>query len=227
MRLGQAANHSAEADGPDADDHRAKRTRRADSSEDGTAGDTQTFRLEAHRTVTGPAASTQSTMEAEIAQAKQMVIDLRRELALQTATGHVQEETGVAMPDVRRGVRRARGESSATAAIDGATTGVNGERVIRTNRTIERGGATRARAFAFNTFIFGLGVGAAAYVPLLFYSSLSSPFFCYRLVPSRLGPRVHTEIATYVPVNTMNWMADGQIPSSARGAVLLSTAVDD
>lgn len=167
MRLGQAANHSAEADGPDADDHRAKRTRRADSSEDGTAGDTQTFRLEAHRTVTGPAASTQSTMEAEIAQAKQMVIDLRRELALQTATGHVQEETGVAMPDVRRGVRRARGESSATAAIDGATTGVNGERVIRTNRTIERGGATRARAFAFNTFIFGLGVGAAAFLPQL------------------------------------------------------------
>ena len=166
----------------DADGPRVKRTRA--SAADGAEGEeeTQTFRLEAQTSVTGPATDARAHMEAEIAQAKQMVIDLRRELSLQAANGRSLEDTGVALPENTRGVRRSRDSAAGTSAVTAAVAGsgaaplganiapgqvdADGARVIRTNRTIERGPlATGARRFAFNTFIFGLGVGAAAYVP--------------------------------------------------------------
>lgn len=167
----------------DESDRLAKRTRTfeaaapANASNAGRApsssADTQTYRLEAQTNVTGPFAQARSVMEAEIAAAKQMVIDLRRELHLQSSTGHSVEQQGVAATSAAsRGVRRSRDEAEASgagssgAAVTGADAVEASTRVIRTNKTIERApAAQRAKTFAFNTFIFGLGVGAAAYVP--------------------------------------------------------------
>ena len=177
----------------DAADREAKRTRTdaADVTSGPSAGagagaeDTQTYRLEAQTNVTGPFAHARSVMEAEIAAAKQMVIDLRRELQLQSATGTGSEQAtasaaAAAVPaaaEAARGTRRSRDDAEAEADDAAAAPSASHEtatRVIRTNRTIENAPtAQRAKTFAFNTFIFGLGVGAAAYVPAL--SSL-----CYK-----------------------------------------------
>jgi hypothetical protein len=193
-----AAAAGTDAGGPAADaaDREAKRTRTdaADVTSGPSAGagagaeETQTYRLEAQTNVTGPFAHARSVMEAEIAAAKQMVIDLRRELQLQSATGTGSEQAAAsaaaaavpATTEAARGTRRSRDDAEAEADDAAAAPSASHEtatRVIRTNRTIENAPtAQRAKTFAFNTFIFGLGVGAAAYVPAL--SFLCSEYRC-------------------------------------------------
>lgn len=124
--------------------------------------------VEATTTITGPS-SVRTDMEAEIAQAKQMVVDLRRELQLKAATGQDLEDQGVDVPADRRGKKRAQDDDDEGVTISGGV-GPKTERIIRKNKKVETGNDT-GRKIAWGAVMFGLGIGAASYVPL----SLCSP----------------------------------------------------
>lgn len=116
--------------------------------------------LEATTTVTGPA-NANVDMEAEIASAKQLVLDLKRELRLRSAAGDELEETGQseAGPSTR-GTKRANRQDDAVVISGGAGKGT--ERVVRTNKRVDKSPvAETAKRFAWGALFFGLGVGAA------------------------------------------------------------------
>ena len=96
-------------------------------------------------------------MEAEIQDAKQMVLDLKRELRLRAAAGDSLE--GEALDkDELRGVKRVKGGDEVVTISGGA----GKDRVVRRSKRAERSGVAQAasRVF-FGAIIFGLGVGAA------------------------------------------------------------------
>lgn len=116
--------------------------------------------LEATTTVTGPA-NANVDMEAEIASAKQLVLDLKRELRLRSAAGDELEETGQseAGPSTR-GTKRSNRQDDAVVISGGAGKGT--ERVVRTNKRVDKSPvAETAKRFAWGALFFGLGVGAA------------------------------------------------------------------
>ncbi|KAI9638127.1 uncharacterized protein MKK02DRAFT_31620 [Dioszegia hungarica] len=134
--------------------------------------------VEATTTITGPASST-AEMNAEIAQAKQMVIDLRRELQLRSASGQELEDQGVDMPADTRGRKRAAGEEDEV-MISGGVSGRT-ERVIRANKKVDvvGGGGAAGRKIAWGAVMFGLGIGAASFIPQIAsqFPAFASQFF--------------------------------------------------
>lgn len=125
--------------------------------------DERIITVEATTTITGPA-SAQTDMAAEIASAKQMVIDLRREMELRSASGQDLEDQGVAMPVETRGRKRGQADEEGVSLSSGL--GVKHERVIRRNKKIEAaaGASDAGRKIAWGAVMFGLGIGAASCV---------------------------------------------------------------
>ena len=114
--------------------------------------------LEATTVVTAPVGASVD-MEAEIQSAKQLVLDLKRELRLRAAVGEELEDQGYEVSEQSRGVKRNKGEEEAV-IISGGT---GKERVVRRSKRVEQSvlGDT-ARRVAWGALIFGLGVGAAS-----------------------------------------------------------------
>jgi len=114
--------------------------------------------LEATTTVTAPAGA-RVDMEAEIQSAKQLVMDLKRELRLRAAAGEDLEDQGYEVAEGSRGTKRIKGQDDAVVISSGA----GQERLVRRSKRVEQSaiGAT-AKRVAWGAFIFGLGVGAAS-----------------------------------------------------------------
>lgn len=122
--------------------------------------DERRLTLEATTTVTAPAGSN-IDVNAEIESAKQLVRDLKRELQLRAAAGDEIEETGgQAESSSSRGRKRVAADDG-TAVSGGAAPGT--ERVIRTNRRVERndGPVRTVKRVAYGAMLFGLGASAA------------------------------------------------------------------
>jgi len=114
--------------------------------------------LEATTTVTAPAGA-HVDMEAEIQSAKQLVIDLKRELRLRAAAGEDLEDQGFDVTEQNRGIKRVKGEDEGVVISGGA----GKDRVVRRSRRVEQSGvAETAKRVAWGALIFGLGVGAAS-----------------------------------------------------------------
>ncbi|WRT67170.1 uncharacterized protein IL334_004136 [Kwoniella shivajii] len=119
--------------------------------------------LESTTTVTAPAGATVD-MEAEIESAKQLVMDLKRELRLRAAAGEELEEQGVEVPEDTRGTKRGKRDDEGV-VISGGANG-KGRFVRKNNRVVQDGllGQT-GQKIAWGTIIFSLGVGAATLLP--------------------------------------------------------------
>lgn len=120
--------------------------------------------LEATTTVTAPT-GTPVDMEAEIQAAKQLVLDLKRELRLRAAAGEDLEDQGFDLGENSRGVKRGKGDSDAVVVSGGA--GKDGRYLKKNKRVVQDSVAETARKVAWGALIFGLGVGAATYVESL------------------------------------------------------------
>ncbi|ORX39911.1 hypothetical protein BD324DRAFT_615485 [Kockovaella imperatae] len=119
--------------------------------------------LEAVTTVTAPTGA-QVDMEAEIQSAKQLVMDLKRELNLRAAAGEELEDQGADVAEGSRGTKRSKGSDEGVAISGGA----GKDRIIRRSKRVEQTGvAQTARQVAWGALIFGLGVGAALSLPQL------------------------------------------------------------
>lgn len=167
------------------DETRPKRARTAQS------GDANTYTLSATTTVTGPARDAQARMEQEIAEAKKMVNDLRREMELRAAAGQSLDNEDMAedVAESSTGATAAtRGRKRGNEDVEDATHDTLGhafgatraDRIVRANRRVEGGGfAQGAKKFALNALIFGMGVSAAACVDgrcLHWWDELTSRF---------------------------------------------------
>jgi hypothetical protein len=117
------------------------------------AEDTRHLTLEATTTVTAPAGAT-IDMEAEIESAKQLVMNLKRELRLRTAAGEALEEQGYDVAEGSRGQKRGQGDD--IVEISG---GVGKERIVRRSQRVEQKAMGPATKVAWGTLIFSLGVG--------------------------------------------------------------------
>ena len=117
--------------------------------------------LEATTTVTAPAGA-HVDMEAEIQSAKQLVLDLKRELRLRAAAGEDLEDQGYDVGEGGRGIKRVKGEDDAVVISGGA----GKERLVKRSRRVEQNSimGETAKRFAWGAVIFGLGVGAASSV---------------------------------------------------------------
>ncbi|WVR05209.1 hypothetical protein IAU60_002221 [Kwoniella sp. DSM 27419] len=125
--------------------------------------------LEATTTVTAPAGANVD-MEAEIQSAKQLVMDLKRELRLRAAVGEGLEEQGVEVPEDTRGTKRGKGSEEEAVVVSGGFHGK--DRIVRKNkRVVGNAAGETAKKMAWGAIIFGLGVGAATLLPQ-FASSL-------------------------------------------------------
>ncbi|WWD15950.1 hypothetical protein CI109_100374 [Kwoniella shandongensis] len=130
--------------------------------------DARHLTLEATTTVTAPAGAPVD-MEAEIQSAKQLVMDLKRELRLRAAAGEELEDQGVDVGEDTRGTKRAKGGDEAV-LISG---GVGKNRIVRKNkRVVQSPVGEAAKKVAWGALIFGLGVGAATFLPQLASSFL-------------------------------------------------------
>lgn len=116
--------------------------------------------LEATTTVTAPSSSNVD-MEAEIQSAKQLVLDLKRELQLRAAAGDELEDQGFEVAEHSRGVKRTSGNDQGVTVSGGVPN--SKDRIVRKNKRVEvpTTGQT-AKRFALGALIFGLGVGAAS-----------------------------------------------------------------
>jgi hypothetical protein len=113
--------------------------------------------LEATTTVTAPI-NAGINMEAEIESAKQLVLNLKRELRLRTAAGEELEDQGYEVQEQPRGTKR--GKIDEDVAISGGSGSV--DRVIKRSKRVEQSAAAGAvHKVAWGAAIFGLGVGAA------------------------------------------------------------------
>lgn len=145
----------------------AKRTRRQSpvidtevGPKDNADGDNaRHLTLEATTSVTAPMGS-QVDMEAEIRSAKQLVLDLKRELQLRAAAGNELEDTGYEIVDGSRGVKRNQGEGEGS-QIPG---GVNGkqDRVVRSNKRVVGGSRAATTKLVWGAGLFGLGMAVAS-----------------------------------------------------------------
>ena len=96
-------------------------------------------------------------MEAEIQSAKQLVVDLKRELQLRAAAGEELEDQGQ-VAESSRGTKRAQGEDD-DVVISGGT---SKDRIVRTSKRVQQSAAVETtKKVAWGALIFGLGVGAA------------------------------------------------------------------
>jgi hypothetical protein len=95
-------------------------------------------------------------MNAEIAQAKQLVKELKRAIE----TREAQEERGVDLAETQRGTKR--GQSSDSVAISGST--VTKGRVIKTNQRVRGNEVVRGgiKTVAYGSIILGIGLGLGA-----------------------------------------------------------------
>jgi hypothetical protein len=134
----------------------AKRQRQ--SSPHSPAGEEQRqLTLEATTTLTAPSNAV-INIEAEIQSAKQLVMDIKRELRLRSAAGEDLEDQGVADGETSRGVKRGNGDDGVVVSGGGSTK----ERVIKKNKRIEQGGGGETvKKVAWGALLFGLGVGAS------------------------------------------------------------------
>lgn len=113
--------------------------------------------LEATTTVRAPAGA-RVDMEAEIQSAKQLVMDLKRELRLRAATGEDLEDQGYEIAEGSRGTKRFKGEDEAVVISGGA----GRDRLVRRSKRVEQNTVDTAKRVAWGALIFGLGVGAAS-----------------------------------------------------------------
>jgi hypothetical protein len=126
------------------------------------ADDERHIIIEATTTITGPA-GTKIECDAEIAEAKQMVLDMKRQIALQAASGQALEDQGVDLPADTRGRKRGAGEDEGVTISGGPQVKI--QRVIKKNRRAEaQAGQEASHKMAWGVAMFGLGVGAAACV---------------------------------------------------------------
>lgn len=118
-----------------------KRVRRQDGPTDATMG---------------PASTSEETMNAEIAQAKQLVKELKRSIE----TREAQEERGVDLAESHRGTKR--GQNSDGITISGASAGKG--RVIKTNTRVQGNETVRGgiKTVAYGSIILGIGLGLGA-----------------------------------------------------------------
>ncbi|KAK8869776.1 hypothetical protein IAR55_000344 [Kwoniella newhampshirensis] len=124
--------------------------------------------LEATTTVTAPTGAPVD-MEAEIQSAKQLVMDLKRELRLRAAAGEELEDQGVDVGEETRGTKRTKGGDDAVLISGGASK----DRIVRKNkRIVQSPVGEAAKKVAWGALIFGLGIGAATYLPQLASSFL-------------------------------------------------------
>lgn len=107
--------------------------------------------LEATTTVTAPS-NTVVDMEAEIENAKQLVMNLKREIRLKAAAGEALEDQGV---ESSRGIKRGKGDDEVAEGAHG------GERVIKRSKRVENARGETAKKLAWSGLIFGMGIGVA------------------------------------------------------------------
>jgi hypothetical protein len=95
-------------------------------------------------------------MNAEIAQAKQLVKELKRAIE----TREAQEERGVDLAESHRGIKR--GQSSDSVVISGAS--VSKGRTIKTNQRVRGNQTVRGgiKTVAYGSIILGIGLGLGA-----------------------------------------------------------------
>jgi hypothetical protein len=107
--------------------------------------------------IPNPAVSAnEDTINAEIAQAKQLVKELKRAIE----TREAQEERGADLSESQRGLKR--GQTSDSVVISGSAAGK--ERVIKTNQRVRGGGAVVGgiKTVAYGSIILGIGLGLGA-----------------------------------------------------------------
>lgn len=110
--------------------------------------DEQQLTLEATTTVTAPADAVVD-MEAEIESAKQLVMNLKREIRLKAAAGTLEEGAE------GRGVKRGKDEAETSHGT------VGGDRVIKRSKRVENAMGEAAKKVAWGSLIFTFGVGVA------------------------------------------------------------------
>jgi len=117
--------------------------------------------LEATSTVTAPI-GTQVDMDAEIQSAKQLVMDLKRELRLRAAVGEELEDMGYDAGEATRGVKRTKGQDESV-VISGSG---SKDRVVKKNKRVQQGVlGENTKRMVWGAAIFGLGVTAASFLP--------------------------------------------------------------
>jgi hypothetical protein len=138
---------------------RARRSSHQDRQAASVSGDdARHLTLEATTTVTAPAGAS-IDMEAEIQSAKELVMNLKRELRMRNAAGEALEEQGASLVEGSRGVKRVQGEGDAVIISGGA----NKERLVRSNRRVASNAAGEtAKKVAWGALLFGLAVGAGS-----------------------------------------------------------------
>lgn len=103
-------------------------------------------------------------MDEQISQAKQLVVDLKRQLELASASGRSLEDQGVDVPADTRGRKRvAEDDEEGIAMSGGAGAAVVTERVIARNKKTETDTGA-GQKIAWGAVMFGLGMGAVACV---------------------------------------------------------------
>ncbi|WVF72185.1 hypothetical protein IAT40_006997 [Kwoniella sp. CBS 6097] len=120
--------------------------------------------LEATTTVTAPA-GTNVDMEAEIQSAKQLVMDLKRELRLRAAAGEELEEQGVDVPEDTRGTKRTKRGGDDSVAISGGASSSKDRIVRRNNRVLGNVVGETGQQVLFGTALFAIGMAAATFIP--------------------------------------------------------------
>ena len=105
-----------------------------------------------------PTVANEDTINAEIAQAKQLVKELKRAIE----TREAQEDRGADLSESQRGTKR--GQTSDSVVISGA--GVGKGRIIKTNQRVQsRGdGVVKGgiKTVAYGSIILGIGLGLGA-----------------------------------------------------------------
>jgi dihydroxyacid dehydratase/phosphogluconate dehydratase len=120
--------------------------------------DQRQLTLEATTTLTAPTGA-ELDVDAEIEAAKQMVMNLKRELQLKNAAGESLEDLGFDVGDRTRGTKRSNNEDSGVSVSSGS---LGDKRVIVKSKRVEQSIAqTTGRRVVWGMFIFGLGAAAA------------------------------------------------------------------
>jgi hypothetical protein len=100
----------------------------------------------------------EDTINAEIAQAKQLVKELKRAIE----TREAQEDRGADLSESQRGIKR--GQSSDSVVISGS--GVGKGRIIKTNQRVQGRGdgivKNGVKTVAYGSIILGIGLGLGA-----------------------------------------------------------------
>ena len=105
-----------------------------------------------------PTVANEDTINAEIAQAKQLVKELKRAIE----TREAQEDRGADLTESQRGTKR--GQTSDSVVISGA--GVGKGRIIKTNQRVQSRGDSVVKGgiktVAYGSIILGIGLGLGA-----------------------------------------------------------------